>query len=110
MFWKKTPREDPPRHPFEDVDTTTVRRAENGSEMLYGLAQQLEHAGKAPGYVRSVRNAAHAIIEVLEHHPAHNAGPEKYREEHLGAEEHASEIQRWFFDPSPTGSDSEEGR
>lgn len=110
MFWKKTPREAPSRNPLEDVDETSVRRAENGSEMLYGLAQQLEHAGKSPRYVQQVRNAAHAIIEVLEHHPAHNAGPEKYSEDGLGAGEHATEIQQWFLNPSSAGSDPEAER
>lgn len=78
-------------HPFEQVSVTTIRRVGDGSEILYGLARQVEAAGR-PVYAEQIRNAAHAIIEAVQSHPGH---PSDYTEDHvMGAGEHASAIRQ----------------
>lgn len=72
---------------LEGFDSTELRRAENGSEMLYGLARHLEAAG-ADVYARQVRNSAYAVHQIASLHPA--AGGTDV--DGMAAKEHSSQI------------------
>lgn len=68
-----------------------LKPAEDGTEILYGLARRLEAAGADSAYVAQVRNAAHAIYEITQLHPdADTMGEDTV----YGAMEHASEINK----------------
>lgn len=88
--WSK-PDPEPTTHPFETLDLAALRRAEDGSEILYGLARRLEAAGASRGYVDQVRNTAHAIYEITQLHPGAGTNGEDTA---YGAKEHASEINK----------------
>ncbi len=70
------------------VDTTELRKVENGSEILIGLAHNLAAAGSTT-YAETVRQTAYAIRGFTDQHPAaqgHTPGDPR------GASEHASRI------------------
>lgn len=77
-------------HDHPDVDTATLRRAEDGSEILYALATHLNAYGSTR-YAEQVSNAAHAVRQITARHPAADPAPEN---DPRGAGEHAGEIGR----------------
>ena len=89
--WLSQPSPVPAPHPLETLDLATLRRAEDGSEILYGLARRLEAAGASREYVDQVRNTAHAIYEITQLHPDADTTGEDTA---YGAKEHASEINK----------------
>ncbi|MGO1532335.1 MAG: hypothetical protein ACTHXC_12980 [Brachybacterium sp.] len=89
--WLSQPSPAPAPHPLETLDLATLRRAEDGSEILYGLARRLEAAGARREYVDQVRNTAHAIYEITQLHPDADT---KGEDTAYGAKEHASEINK----------------
>lgn len=70
-------------------DPFTLRQAEDGSEILYALARRLEAGGATSSYVDQVRGAAHAVYQVTQ---LHREDKPAYREDTIGAGEHATEI------------------
>ena len=91
MFFKRSQNTPTPQpNPVEEIDLTTLRRAEDGSEILYGLARMLEVAGAHQAYVDQVRHAGHSIRELTRLHPESSTVEEDF----IGAYEHASEINK----------------
>jgi hypothetical protein len=87
MFGKKEQPLEP--NPVEKIDMVAVRKAEDASEILYGLARLVEANGNKV-YTEQIRNAAKAIIEFTELHSGH---PTDYQQDYvMGAGEHASQI------------------
>lgn len=91
FFTRKPEQSETSANPLQAVDTATVRQAEDGSEILYGLARQLKAAGAGRAYVAQMRNAAHAIHEITQLHPEAGHADEDTA---FGAMEHASEIHK----------------
>lgn len=89
--WSRKPAAEPAPHPLETLDLATLRRAEDGSEILYGLARRLEAASASRAYVEQVRNTANAIYEITQMHPGADT---KGEDTVYGAMEHASEINK----------------
>lgn len=84
-------REEPAPHPFDSVDIGVIRRSEDGSEMLYGLARELEAAGMSRSYIAQVREAAHAIRELTALHADSGTLDEDTA---YGAMEHAGRVRQ----------------
>lgn len=95
-FFKRSQNTPTPRpNPVEEIDVATIRRAEDGSEILYGLARRLEDGDARQEYVDQVRSAGHAIRELTRLHSASSTVEE---DSVFGAMEHANEI-RWSLRP-----------
>lgn len=72
--------------------TVTARRAEDGSDILYGLASQLANAGAHKDYVRQVRTAAHAVRMALSPSNDDLEDDGQAGDDRSGINDHASKI------------------
>lgn len=87
--------------PFGHIDGSTLKSAKEGSEILYGLARELDPVDNGSAYPEQVRRAARAVLEILDSHPLHDR--KQQREDGQAATEHASEIRRRFANGSFLG-------
>lgn len=72
----------------QTVEGPVLRKAEDGAEMLFALARFFEFKGDK-AYTEQIRNAAHAVREIVEQHPNADLGdPDSV----FGANEHANKI------------------
>lgn len=89
MFSKK-PVE--PQNVSPEIEVGVLREAEDGSEILFGLARLLE-SSNCTDYAKQVRGAATAVRALTsDHSEADETAPDSV----FGAAEHASEIRRAF--------------
>ena len=64
MFSSKNQEPEPQRNPLAEIETADLRRAENASEILFGLARVLEEYGQNQDVTKYVRSAANAVRDI----------------------------------------------
>ncbi|WP_146362263.1 hypothetical protein [Arthrobacter yangruifuii] len=75
-----------------EIETADLRRAENASEILFGLARVLEEYGQNQDVTKYVRSAADAVRDITDLDTERRDKGE--RDSVFGAWEHSSEIRR----------------
>lgn len=89
MFGKKEEQPVPDPNPLASIDTVDLRRAENASEILFGLARVLEEHGRDPKVTKYVRDAANAVRDITDLDIERS---DDGKRDHIGAWEHTRQI------------------
>lgn len=92
MFGSKEQAPAPRVNPLAEIQEADLRRAENASEILFGLARVLEEYGHNPSVTEYVRSAANAVRDITDLDIERRGNPE--RDSPFGAWEHSNEIRR----------------
>lgn len=91
MFSSKN-QESPQRNPLAEIETADLRRAEDASEILFGLARVLEQYGQNQDVTNYVRAAANAVRDITDLDTERRDKVD--RDSVFGAWEHSNEIRR----------------
>lgn len=92
MFGSKKQEPTPHLNPLAEIETADLRRAENASEILFGLARVLEEYGQNQDVTKYVRSAADAVRDITDLDIERRDKVE--RDSAFGAWEHSNEIRR----------------
>lgn len=80
-------------NPVETIEGATVRQAEEGCGMLYGLARALEEVGADPALIEDARGAAGAMRQLTQLHSGADRGGEN---SHLVDYDQYRRIHEWL--------------